>query len=100
MFFSGVNLQPYLPDIADIIGWTDMRDTAISTNISPMTIDTVQLDYPRDSREQTIQLLRHFNEHHSSRAARVLIENLRQREKNDKADRVQSLLGSPARVVA
>lgn len=98
MFFSEVDLQPHLPDIADIIGWMDMKDIAISKNISSVTIESVQLDNPNNSREQTLQLLRHFNEKHSRNAAQVLIETLKFKGKKRKADRVQGLLTSAARV--
>lgn len=96
LFFSEINLLPYLPDIADIIGWNDMEDIAISTNISPVTIESIQIDYRNNSREQTLHLLRDFNEKHSKEAARKLITMLRRKGKNDKARRVQQLLASPA----
>lgn len=99
VFFSEVNLHPHLPDIADIIGWTDMKDIAISTNVQSATIESFKLDNPGQSREQTLQLLTHFNEKHSRMASRVLIENLKRRGKNDKADRVQRLLANSAGVV-
>lgn len=99
MFFSEVNLHPYLPDIADIIGWKVMQDIAISTDISSVTIESVKLDNPGDSREQTLRLLEHFNQKHSREASKMLIEILKRKGKNDKAARVQSLLAGPARVV-
>lgn len=75
-----------------------MHDIALSTNMSPVTIESVRLDYPGDSREQTLQLLRHFNEMHSRETSQKLIEMLRHKGKNEKADRVQSLLARPASV--
>lgn len=99
MFFSEVNLHPYLPEIADIIGWKDMHHIAISTNISSVIIDSVRLDNPGDSQEQTLQLLRYFTEKHSRETSRMLIKILKDKGKNDKADSVKRLLASPARAV-
>lgn len=100
MFFSEVNLHPYLPDIAALIGWKVMKDIAISTDISSVTIESIKLDSPDDSRERTLQLLVHFNEKHSKEASKMLIENLKRKGQNDKAASVQRLLSGPDRGVA
>ncbi|TNM99307.1 hypothetical protein fugu_012340 [Takifugu bimaculatus] len=34
-----VELYPHLPDIADIIGWKDMKDIAIASGITQVTIE-------------------------------------------------------------
>lgn len=76
-----------------------MRDIAMSTNITSVTIDSIKLNHPGDSQEQTLQLLTHFHEKHSQEAPRMLIENLKRKGKNNKARKVQHLLTSPAGVV-
>ena len=75
-----------------------MQDIAMSTNISSVTLESVRLDNPGDSREQTLQLLKVFIEKHSIDASRLLFENLRRKGKNAKADRVQHLIARPAGV--
>lgn len=91
-FFSEVDLDPQLPDIARIIGWKDMKDIAIASGITVETIESIQLNDPKDHMEQTAQLLRYFREMHSQEAGNKLIELLKKRRKNNKADRVRSLL--------
>lgn len=95
MFFSEVVLHPYLPEIADIIGWKDMKDIAISTNMPLVRIEAVKNDHKDDSREQTLQLLIDFNEMHSSKASSLLIETLKRKGKNATADLVHRLLAGP-----
>lgn len=91
-FFSEVDLYPHLPDIAAIIGWRDMKDIAIASGITAVKIESVQLDHSNDHEEQTLELLSHFREKHSQEAAKKLIELLKTKGKNNKADQVESLL--------
>lgn len=99
IFSLEVDLQPYLPEIAEIIGWTAMRDIAFCTNIAPVRIDSVKLDNKGNSEEGTLQLLRYFHEKHSKESLRILIENLKRKGKNDKVAKVLKLLRRPAGVV-
>lgn len=99
IFSLEVDLQPYLPDIAEIIAWKDMQDIAFCTKITPGRIDSVKLDNKDNSEEGTLQLLRHFHEKYSKESLRILIENLKRKGKNDKVARVLQLLASPAGVV-
>lgn len=98
-FFSGVDLYPHIPDIANIIGWKDMKKIAIASGITAVKIESVQLDHQNDHEEQTSALLRHFNELHSQEAAKKLVDLLKAKRKNDKAGRVESLLRRAARNV-
>lgn len=99
IFSLEVDLQPYLPDIAEIIGWKDMQNIALFTKIPPGRIDSVKLDNKDNCEERTLQLLIHFHEKHSKESLRILIENLKRKNKNDKVARVRQLLTSPAGVV-
>lgn len=92
MMSSAVDLRPHLSSIADIIGWKNMKDIAISTNMSQVKIDNVTLNNQNDHREQTLELLTIFYEQHSREAAQKLIEKLRQKGKNQQADSVERLL--------
>ncbi|XP_056903944.1 tumor necrosis factor receptor superfamily member 6 [Takifugu flavidus] len=87
-----VELYPHLPDIADIIGWKDMKDIAIASGITQVTIESVQLNHQNDHEEQTQELLNRFREKHGQEAAKKLIELLKTKGKNNKAVRVESLL--------
>lgn len=91
-FFSGVDLYPHLPDIAAIIGWKHMKNIAIASGITQVTIETVKLNHRNDHEEQTFELLNHFTEKHGQEAANKLIELLKTKGKNGKAVRVESLL--------
>lgn len=98
IFSLEVDLQRYLPDIAGIIGWKDMQDIALYTEIAPGKIDSVKLDHKDNSEEGTYQLLRHFHEKYSKESLRILIENLKRKEKNDKVAKVLKLFTSSAEV--
>lgn len=91
-FFLEVDLYPHLPDIAGIIGWKDMKDIAIASGITAVTIESVQLNHSNNHEEQTFELLSHFREMHSQEAAKKLIELLKTKGKNYKADSIKSLL--------
>lgn len=93
MFFSGVDLNPLSPEIADIVGWQDMKDIAISVGIRNERIDSVRRNEV-SGHEQTLELLHIFIEKQSRQAASQLILALRRKGKNRKADEVERLLRS------
>lgn len=95
IFSLEVDLQPYLPDIAERIGWKVMHDIAYNTHIPPERIDSVKLGNKDNIEEGTLQLLRHFHEKHSKESLRILIENLKRKGKNDTAAKVLQLLRRP-----
>lgn len=94
MFFPEVDIHPHLPEIAAIIGWKDMKAIAMAHNISSVTIESVQFDNPGNSEEQTLKLLSHFHEVCSHEAAEKLIQSLKTKRRNYKADNVLHLLKS------
>ncbi|XP_068597729.1 tumor necrosis factor receptor superfamily member 6 [Brachionichthys hirsutus] len=87
-----VDLQPYLPDIADIIGWKDMQDVAMRSKIEIATIDSFKLNNPGDSQEQTLQLLRFWAENKGRESGKILIEILHNSGKKSKAEKVRDIL--------
>lgn len=96
IFSLDVDLQPYLPDIAEKIGWKIMQDIAFYTKIPPERIDSVKLDNKDNIEDGTLQLLRHFHEKYSKESLQILIENLKRKGKNDTAAKVLKLLTRPA----
>lgn len=92
IFFSGVDLSRHLSDIANIIGWKDMKDIALKSGIKLVKIESVQLNHPNDHEEQTAELLSYFIEVHGQEAAKKLVELLKRKRRNGKASEVETLL--------
>ncbi|XP_030011067.1 tumor necrosis factor receptor superfamily member 6 [Sphaeramia orbicularis] len=86
------NLKRYIPDIAPEIGWTDMRNIAMGSNIPIGIIESLELDYRQDSQERTIRLLGVWAEAEGREASRKLIQRLRKSSKKGKAERVMEIL--------
>uniref|UniRef100_A0A8P4K464 Apoptosis-mediating surface antigen FAS n=1 Tax=Dicentrarchus labrax TaxID=13489 RepID=A0A8P4K464_DICLA len=80
------DLQPYLPDIAEAMGWKDMKYVAIRSKIPMTAIESCQLDHPHDSKEQTVKLLMIWVEKQGSDAAKNLLEILQRSGKRRKAE--------------
>ncbi|XP_068183210.1 tumor necrosis factor receptor superfamily member 6 [Antennarius striatus] len=93
---KNVDFQLYLPDIADVIGWKDMQDIAMRSNMGSATIDSFKLNSPGDSREQTLQLLRAWVEIQGRDAGKNLIKILHNIAKKSKAEKVSAILSCPA----
>ncbi|XP_020481292.2 tumor necrosis factor receptor superfamily member 6 isoform X1 [Labrus bergylta] len=87
-----VDLQPLIPDIATEIGWKDMKELAIRSQVPTPTIENCQLDHPGDSAEQTCKLLSIWVEREGREASNRLIEMLNQSNKKAKAEKVMDLL--------
>lgn len=86
-----MDLQPLLPDIAQEIGWKDMKEVAMRTGLSN-AIENVQQNHPGDAQEQTLQLLMTWVQKEGREASNKLIQVLRQSGKNLKADKVKKIL--------
>lgn len=89
-----VDLQPHLPEIAELIGWKVMRDIAMSSSIPNTTIDSVQQNNPRDAQEQTLELLKIYVERQGKEAAKNLIEKLETSKHKGTAEKVAGLLAA------
>ncbi|XP_026166014.1 tumor necrosis factor receptor superfamily member 6 [Mastacembelus armatus] len=88
------NIQPYLPDIADVLGWKDMKNVAMRTKIPAATIESCALNHPNDSREQTLELLKIWAEKYGSNASNYLVQNLQRAGKRAIAQDVSNILNS------
>lgn len=87
-----MDIQPHLPDIAEAIGWKDMKVVAMCSKIPHPIIEACQQNHPHDSQEQTIELLMKFVERNGKKAPNNLVQFLEKSGKRDKAERVTSIL--------
>ncbi|KAI9535477.1 hypothetical protein NQZ68_003031 [Dissostichus eleginoides] len=85
-----------LPDIAEIIGWTNMKAVAIRSGMLDTTIENCRLNHVGDAREQTLELLREFVQKESRQALTTLIQTLQNSGKRGIAERVIAKLNYSA----
>lgn len=97
VFFSEVDLVPHYPDLARVIGWKDMRDIALRSRIPDTDIESCKLNHPGDAYEQTLQLLRIWNEQQGRGAGNKLTQILQDIKKKKKAQDITNLLLRSAR---
>ncbi|KAI9535478.1 hypothetical protein NQZ68_003032 [Dissostichus eleginoides] len=89
-------LERDLPDIAEIIGWTNMKAVATRSGMLDTTIENCRLNHVGDTREQTLELLREFVQKEGRPALTTLIKTLRNSGKRRIAERVIAKLNSSA----
>lgn len=87
-----MDLMPLLPAIAEVIGWQDLHNLALSSNIPPTIIDSCKLDCPGNSQDQTVKLLMAWTERQGMRAGTELIKSLQKSNKTRKAEQVKKIL--------
>ncbi|XP_023282375.1 tumor necrosis factor receptor superfamily member 6-like isoform X1 [Seriola lalandi dorsalis] len=92
-FFNVPDIEPHLPDIAEVLGWRDMKDVASRSGILQTAIEACERNHPLDCEEQTKQLLRIWVEKHGSRSPVKLIEILKSSGKRNKAEKVMKIFG-------
>lgn len=91
-----VDLTPYIPAIAEEIGWKEMRNIAMNSKVPSGIIESCMLSHPQDTVEQTIHLLRSWVEREGTDASKKLIQYLRQMNRKQKAEKVEEILrGGP-----
>jgi len=86
------DLSPHVPAVAEVVGWPEMRDIAMATGTTAVTIDNCRRDNPGDGREQTVQLLLQWVEAQGGRASAVLVEQLRTRHRTATVEQVLAIL--------
>ncbi|XP_058506777.1 tumor necrosis factor receptor superfamily member 26 [Solea solea] len=86
------DLHRHLHDVAGILGWKDMNEVAIRTEIPKTVIENCQLNHPGNAGDQTVELLDIFCEKHGRTAASTLIDALQKSGKKDKEEKVTELL--------
>ncbi|KAM9848245.1 tumor necrosis factor receptor superfamily member 6 [Aulostomus maculatus] len=87
-----VDLSNHIVDIARLLGWKDMKEVAMRSNIKDTTIEACELNHPRDAEEQTLQLLQAWVEAQGTEASSKLIQILRNMDKQVKAKKVEMIL--------
>lgn len=85
-------LTPYIPDIAELIGWITMRNLAMRSNIPRGTIESCEARHPNNNVENTIALLMIWEEKEGKDAAHKLINYLKETNQKTTADDVQKIL--------
>ncbi|XP_018552354.1 tumor necrosis factor receptor superfamily member 6 isoform X2 [Lates calcarifer] len=86
------DIEPHLSDIAEELGWKDMKDVAIRCGIPPARIESCELNHRGDAQEATLELLRIWVEREGSGAGRKLIQILQNSNKKRKAEKVTDIL--------
>ncbi|XP_072293086.1 tumor necrosis factor receptor superfamily member 6 [Eucyclogobius newberryi] len=86
-------LGPHIPDVAEVIGWTTMRNLAIKSGINSGIIDNCMVDNPNNSIERTIALLKIWEEKEGKDASKKLVQYLKDAQLNRKAEEVVKILG-------
>ncbi|XP_020776953.2 tumor necrosis factor receptor superfamily member 6 [Boleophthalmus pectinirostris] len=86
------SLGPHIPKVAEVIGWPNMRNLAMQSQISKGRIESCEQDHPTSSVERTIALMRIWEEKESRKSSEKLVQYLRQIHQNSTAEQVQSIL--------
>ncbi|CAL8297474.1 unnamed protein product [Merluccius merluccius] len=87
-----VDLTPHVPEIATVLGWQVMRNVALKSGFSQVSINNHSHNHPGDATEQTVQLLLEWVQKKGKKAARELVERLGDEGCTDQRDRVRSIL--------
>ncbi|KAF1375646.1 hypothetical protein PFLUV_G00222350 [Perca fluviatilis] len=90
-----VDLQPHLPDIAEVIGWRDMEGVAMRSTIPNAAIEACQMNHPGNIQEATLELLKIWVEKNGREASRKLVQILQRSRKRDTAEKVMDILSRP-----
>ncbi|XP_014888325.1 tumor necrosis factor receptor superfamily member 22 isoform X1 [Poecilia latipinna] len=86
-----VDMEPHIVDIAEIIGWKDMCQIALSCQMAN-SIENAKLSHHNDGEMWTLELLRKWMEAKGMPASVELIAILRKMRKNSKADKIKDIL--------
>uniref|UniRef100_A0A8C6TT30 Apoptosis-mediating surface antigen FAS n=1 Tax=Neogobius melanostomus TaxID=47308 RepID=A0A8C6TT30_9GOBI len=87
-------LTPHIPDIAEVIGWTTMRNLAMNSEIHEGKITSCEESH-RNNVECTIALMKIWDEKESKNAARKLVQYLKKNDQNRKLEDVLKILTLP-----
>uniref|UniRef100_A0A667XYM5 Death domain-containing protein n=1 Tax=Myripristis murdjan TaxID=586833 RepID=A0A667XYM5_9TELE len=89
-----VDLFPFLPEIANLMEWTVMRDVAVRSGMPLTAIDVHEENHPRDRREQIFHLLREWVEREGKEASKQLVKTLQDMGKRNTAEAVVAIINS------
>nr|XP_015202176.1 PREDICTED: tumor necrosis factor receptor superfamily member 6 isoform X2 [Lepisosteus oculatus] len=89
----GVNLEPFLYQIADRVELKYIKQLALESGITPARVQMIMLNDQHDAREQGVNLLKEWNQRRGlANAFPDLIEQLRKMKLNKAADELQSII--------
>lgn len=80
----------HIPEIAELIGWTTMRNLALDSKIPKGRIENC--DSQSDRVEATISLMQTWEEKESKNALTKLIQHLKKMNKNNTIEEVLKIL--------
>lgn len=86
-----MELQPLLPDLADMLGWTTMKNVAMCTGMMNTDIESCRQNQPGNVQEQTLELLSKWVEQQGRNAPETLITTLHRRRERMKEERVREI---------
>ncbi|XP_059214778.1 tumor necrosis factor receptor superfamily member 23 isoform X2 [Centropristis striata] len=89
------DLQPNLYAIAEAIGWADMCMVATCSKVPDTVISACERDNPHDTQQQTVELLKNWEERQGRQAPKKLIAILQTNGKQSKAEKVGDILSRP-----
>ncbi|XP_010889692.2 tumor necrosis factor receptor superfamily member 6 isoform X2 [Esox lucius] len=90
---KGLDLQPHIYDIAEKLGWLDMKQVAERSGMSDTNIQSHQINYPNNCQEQCISLLKAWVEREGLRnSSEKLIKILFDMKKKAKAENILEIL--------
>ncbi|KAM8852684.1 tumor necrosis factor receptor superfamily member 6 [Synchiropus picturatus] len=88
------DLRKYIPDLVEVLGWTDMKEIAVRSGLPRSKIDFCFDDHKGNSREQTHELLEEWLENMGRSASQKLIQTLEKMNKKAKVQKIKELLSS------
>uniref|UniRef100_A0A096LZP4 Tumor necrosis factor receptor superfamily member 22-like n=1 Tax=Poecilia formosa TaxID=48698 RepID=A0A096LZP4_POEFO len=86
-----LDMEPHIVDVAEIIGWKDMCQIALSCQMAN-SIENAKLSHHNDGEMWTQELLKKWMEAKGMPASVELIAILRKMRKNNKADKIKAIL--------
>lgn len=81
-----------MPDIAQELGWSYMKNIALRTGIKDGIIEACEIDYKNSAEEQTLQLLKRWVEKEGKEAPKKLVKTLKEMDKKGKAEKIIGIL--------
>ncbi|XP_028280042.1 tumor necrosis factor receptor superfamily member 6 [Parambassis ranga] len=88
---KGLELQPLLPDLAEVLGWKTMKEVAMRTGMLNTAIESCRQNHPGNAQEQTLELLSTWVERQGREAPEKLITTLHTSRERMKEERVRKI---------
>ncbi|KAM9804152.1 tumor necrosis factor receptor superfamily member 6 [Neosynchiropus ocellatus] len=89
---KNVDLGKHMPDIVEILGWSDMKEIATRSRLPQTTIDFCFENHRGNAREQTHELLQEWVENMGKAASQHLIQTLEKMNRKAKVQKIKVLL--------